>query len=118
MRPEPWIGWRPRRRTNGRTRTFYVRGLAYLKMRKGTDAAAEFEKIILNEGTSWGATWVHPNWGQYYALSWLGAARGYTLAGDQAKARKAYEKFFALWQDADRDLPILIRAKSEYKKSN
>jgi DNA-binding winged helix-turn-helix (wHTH) protein/tetratricopeptide (TPR) repeat protein len=96
----------------------YVRGMAYLKMRKGAEAAAEFEKIVQNKGRSWGATWVHPNWGQYYALAWLGAARGYALAGDKLRAKKAYEEFFALWQHADRDLPILIEAKSEYNRLN
>ena len=38
------------------------------------------------------------------------------LAGDTAKSRKAYEDFFALWKDADPDLPILIEAKKEYQK--
>src|SRR5262249_52195561 len=84
----------------------YVRGLAYLKMRKGAEAAAEFQKITDHKGASWGATWIHPNWGQYYALAYLGMARGLALAGDRAKAEKAYEDFFALWKDADRDIPI------------
>lgn len=66
----------------------YVRGLAYLNMGKGAEAAAEFGKIALNEGTSWGATWVHPNWGQYYAPASLGGVRGYALAGDQANAQE------------------------------
>ncbi|KAA6465202.1 tetratricopeptide repeat protein [Acidobacteria bacterium AB60] len=96
----------------------YVRGMAYLKMRKGAEAATEFEKITRNKGTSWGATWVHPNWGQYYALAYLGVARGYGLTGDKVRAKKAFEDFFALWRDADRDLPILIGAKTEYKVLN
>ena len=41
-------------------------------------------------------------------------ARGSALAGDTAKARKAFQDFFALWQDADQDLPILIEAKKDY----
>ena len=67
----------------------YVRGLAYLKMRKGAEAAAEFEKIVDHKGASWGATWVHPNWGQYYSLSYLGMARGFALAREGAKAKKS-----------------------------
>jgi hypothetical protein len=47
----------------------YVRGLAYLKMHKGSEAAAEFQKIVDHNGANWGATWIHPNCGQYYALS-------------------------------------------------
>lgn len=41
---------------------------------------------------------MHTYWGQYYALSELGMARGLALAGDTAKARKAYEDFLALWE--------------------
>ena len=32
------------------------------------------------------------------------------------KARKAYQDFFALWKDADADIPILKEAKAEYAK--
>ena len=32
------------------------------------------------------------------------------------KSRAAYEDFFALWKDADRDLPILIQARREYRR--
>jgi eukaryotic-like serine/threonine-protein kinase len=94
----------------------YVRGLAYLSMHKGVDAAAEFQKIVDHKGANWGATWVHPNWGQYYSLSYLGMARGFALAGDRAKAKNAFENFFALWKDADPDIPILKQAKIEYAK--
>lgn len=92
----------------------YVRGLTYLQMRKGAEAAAEFRKIADHEGASWGATWVHPYWGQYYALSYLGMARGYALAGEKAKAQTAFESFFTLWKAADPDVPLLAQAKAEY----
>jgi tetratricopeptide (TPR) repeat protein len=94
----------------------YVRGMVYLQMKKGAEAAAEFRKIADHEGASWGATWVHPNWGQYHALSYLGMARGFALAGESAQAREAFEKFFALWENADFDLPILSQARAEYAK--
>jgi hypothetical protein len=94
----------------------YLRGLAYLRLRKGTEAAAEFQKIVGHKGANWGATWVHPYWGQFYALSYLGMARGFALAGDTVKAQKAFQDFFELWKDADRDVPILKSAKAEYAK--
>lgn len=94
----------------------YVRGMAYLGMHKGAEAAAEFQKIVDQKGTSWAATWVHPNWGQYYALAYLGMARGYALAGETPQARDAYKKFFALWKGADPDLPVLRQARAEYAK--
>lgn len=94
----------------------YVRGLAYLDLHKGAEAAAEFQKIVDQKGTSWAATWVHPNWGQYYALAHLGMARGYALAGEKMKARKAFEDLLALWKDADKDLPVFRQAKADYDK--
>jgi eukaryotic-like serine/threonine-protein kinase len=92
----------------------YLRGLAYLSLRKGAEAAAKFQKIVDHKGASWGATWIHPYWGLYYSLSTLGLARSSALAGDTAKARQTYQDFFALWKDADKDIPILIQAREEY----
>jgi eukaryotic-like serine/threonine-protein kinase len=92
----------------------YLRALAYLRLRKGAEAAAEFHKIVDHKGANWGATWLHPNWGQYYSLSYFGLARASMLSGDAAGARKAFEEFFKLWKDADQDVPILIHAKNAY----
>ena len=50
------------------------------------------------------------------ALAHLGLARAYELSGDTAKSRTAYQNFFALWKDADPDIPILKEAKAEYAK--
>ena len=38
------------------------------------------------------------------------------MAGDDTKARDAYQKFFDQWKDADPDIPILKQAKAEYAK--
>ena len=92
----------------------YLRGLAYLRLRKGGEAAAEFQKILAHKGANWGSTWQYPNWGLYYAPSYLGAARGSELAGDAAKARKTFQDLFGLWKDAEQDLPVLIQAKKDY----
>jgi predicted Zn-dependent protease len=86
----------------------YLLGMAYLSEKKGAEAAAEFQKIIDNPGQSLATS--------LYPLSYLGLARAATLMGDAAKARKAYEDFFAQWKDADADIPILIEAKKEYEK--
>jgi eukaryotic-like serine/threonine-protein kinase len=32
------------------------------------------------------------------------------------RRRKAYEAFFALWTDADPDIPILLEAQAEYAR--
>ena len=94
----------------------YLRGLAYLRLRKGVEAAAEFQKIVDHKGASWASTWQYPNWGLHYSISYLGLARAYELAGDTVKARKAFQDFFALWKDADQDLPILKQAQAEYAR--
>ncbi|HEX3876813.1 MAG TPA: protein kinase [Bryobacteraceae bacterium] len=92
----------------------YLRGLAYLRLHKGAEAAAEFQKILDHKGASWASTWKDPNWGLYYSISHLGVARAAQRAGDTAKARKTFQNFFALWNDADQDLPVLIQAKKDY----
>jgi tetratricopeptide (TPR) repeat protein len=85
----------------------YFRGLAYLGNRQAEAAANEFEQVVKNRGVNP----VSPNW----TLAHLGLARAYELSGDRAKARAAYETFFALWKDADADIPILQEAKAEYR---
>jgi eukaryotic-like serine/threonine-protein kinase len=94
----------------------YLRGLAHLRLKNGADAVAEFRKILDHKGANWASTWQHPNWGQYYSLSYLGMARGYALAGDTGKAKKAFQDFLELWKDADPDIPVLKQAKAEYAK--
>jgi eukaryotic-like serine/threonine-protein kinase len=50
------------------------------------------------------------------ALAHLGLGRAYVLAGDNAKAKTAYEDFLEMWKDADPDIPILQQAKAEYSQ--
>jgi len=86
----------------------YVRGEAYLAAHKGTEAVAEFQKILDHR------TIVVSD--PIAALARLQLGRAYTLSGDQAKAKFAYEDFLALWKNADPDIPILKEAKAEYVK--
>jgi len=86
----------------------YLRGLAYLQMNEGAQAAAEFQKVVDHRGVI-GAS-------PYHSLARLGLGRAYALSGDSAKARTAYQDFFNSWNDADQDLPILKSAKAEYEK--
>jgi tetratricopeptide (TPR) repeat protein len=86
----------------------YFRGQALLKLRKGAEAAAEFQKILDHRG------WAPRS--ALYPLAYVGFAQAAVMNGDTAKARKAYEDFFLLWKDADSDLPTLIEAKKEYAK--
>ena len=86
----------------------YLRGEAYLMLRDGNRAAAEFQKFIDHRGVVMNFPWG--------ALARLGLARAYALQGDTVKARAAYQDFLILWKDADPDVPILKEAKAEYAK--
>jgi hypothetical protein len=86
----------------------YLRGEAYLAAGNGGPAAAELQKILDHPG-------VIVNF-PLSALSHLGLGRARALSGDLAGARTAYQDFFALWKDADSDIPILKQAKAEYAK--
>lgn len=46
------------------------------------------------------------------AVTYLNLARA-AMQGDTAQAKKMYEEFFKLWQNADSYLPIVIEAKRE-----
>ena len=86
----------------------YLRGQAYLRMRRGNEAAAEFQKILDHRG------WDPPS--PMFPLAHLGRARALSLAGDVTGSRKSYQDFFALWKDADSDLPVLIDARKQYEQ--
>jgi eukaryotic-like serine/threonine-protein kinase len=86
----------------------YVHGQAYLAAHQGSDAAAEFQKILDHRGVVGNHS--------IGALAHLGLARAYAMQGDTAKARAAYQDFLTLWKDAETDIPILIAAKAEYAK--
>jgi class 3 adenylate cyclase/tetratricopeptide (TPR) repeat protein len=86
----------------------YLRGQAYLAAKNGADAEAEFQKII-DHASIVGNEPIG-------ALAHLGIARAYSLSGNSAKAKTAYQDFFTLWKDADSDIPLLIQAKAEYAK--
>ena len=84
----------------------YLRAQAFLRLKDGAKAADEYRKILDRPG-------VDP-FAVEYILSHLGLGRARTLQGDTARAKAAYQDFFAAWKDADPDIPILKQAKAEY----
>ena len=84
----------------------YLRGLAYLQLKKGDLAAAEFRKVRDHSGVVRGFV--------TGALSILQLARAEAVMHDEEAARKSYEDFLALWKNADSDLPIYKEARAEY----
>jgi eukaryotic-like serine/threonine-protein kinase len=90
------------------TTALYVRGNAYLKAGKGPDAVQAFQRVLELKYVAA----LDP----LLPLAHLGLARAYALADDKAQSRVAYQDFFALWKDADADIPALRQAKQEYAK--
>jgi tetratricopeptide (TPR) repeat protein len=86
----------------------YVRGQAYLAARQGTEAAREFQKILDHNGIMVGDP--------IAVLAQLQLARAYVLQDNTARARAAYERFLAMWKDADPNIPILKEARAEHAK--
>ena len=85
-----------------------LRAMAHLKLNQGAQAAAAASKILDHRGEA--------PLSLLWPLAHLNLARAASLQGDAATARKSYQDFFALWKDADADLPVLIEAKKEYPK--
>ncbi len=86
----------------------YVRGNAYLKAGRGSDAVQAFQRLLDMKNV----ITVDP----IMPLAKVGLARAYVMAGDQARARVAYQDFLGLWKDADPDVPVLREVKAEYAK--
>jgi len=86
----------------------YVRGIAFLNLNQGNEAAIEFQKILDHSGVV-GSEPIG-------SLVHLQLGRAYAMSGDAAKALAAYKDFLTLWKDADPDIPILKEAKAEYAK--
>jgi eukaryotic-like serine/threonine-protein kinase len=86
----------------------YLRAEAYLHLKDGAKAAAEYQKILARRGID--------IYDVTYNLSHLGLARALALQGNTAAAKSAYQDFFAAWKNADPDVPVLRQAKAEYEK--
>jgi tetratricopeptide (TPR) repeat protein len=86
----------------------YVRGLAYLAVREGAEAAAEFQKILDHPGVV-----LEDPMG---ALARLQLARSWTMAGAVGKAKVAYEELVGLWKDADPKIPVVSDTRAEYAR--
>jgi tetratricopeptide (TPR) repeat protein len=84
------------------------RGQAFFAAGDYATAAADFEKVISHRG------W--PQWEVFSPLAQLGLARSYAMQHDRDNSKKAYEEFFATWKNADPNVPLLVQAKTEYKK--
>jgi tetratricopeptide (TPR) repeat protein len=86
----------------------YIRGLAQQQLGKPGNAIKEFEAVTAHQGL--GAT------APERVLAYVQLGRSYAAMGSIEKSKATYSRFFALWKDADPDIPILKQAKVEYAK--
>jgi len=85
----------------------YLRGQAYLGLKDGSAAAAEFQSILEHPGEA-------PT-SPLFALAHLGAANAAMLSGDTEKARASFSVFLVLWNDAD-DRRLVDEARRQYAR--
>jgi eukaryotic-like serine/threonine-protein kinase len=83
----------------------YLRGLAHLQQKRGSEAAVGFQTIADHRGEAPDSV--------LYPLAHLGLARASSLTGDTERARAAYRQFLTMWKDADADLRPLQEARRE-----
>src|SRR5262249_58751 len=84
----------------------YVRGLAYSRMGRHSEAAAEFQKILDHRGLVLNDP-IGP-------LARLQLSRALSASGERAKSIAVYKNLLSIWKDADPDIPILQQTKTEY----
>jgi len=83
----------------------YVRGLAYSRLGRHREAAAEFQRILDHPGIG-----LNDPMGP---MARLQQARAFSASGDRAESAAAYKDVLALWKDADPDVPVVQQAKAE-----
>lgn len=100
--PDPQIG------ASGLRYPAYLRGQAFLLLNKGAAASEEFRKIADDSSRVANSPLA--------ALAQLGIARAEERMGDKSHSHIAYHHFFALWKDADPEIPVLAQARTEYSR--
>ena len=88
--------------------TLALRGLAYLRAKQAGDAVQAFQRALALKNFL--------VFDPLIPLDQLGLARAYAMADDKTNSRLAYQDFFAMYKDADPDLPLLREAKAEYAR--
>jgi predicted Zn-dependent protease len=91
----------------GRFWPAYVRGLAYLHLRRPVDAVNQFRDILAHRGDDPASV--------LFPLAQLEIARALAAAGDAAGAREAYGRFIE-WRGSPRGQPLTAVAIREQSK--
>ncbi len=85
----------------------WARGEALLASGRPDEALAEYQKIL---------DWPGVNRSDFRrSLVHLQIGRAHVAGGNLEAARDSYLKFLELWAEADEDVPVLQKARSEYE---
>ena len=101
--------------TNASLWPAYLRGVAYLDRGADSEARAEFQKVLDHRGALAPKDF-SPVAMTLYPLASLGRARALARTRATDDAREAYDELFALWKDADADIPVFRAAQREYRQ--
>jgi hypothetical protein len=82
----------------------YVRRLAYSRMGRHSEAAAEFQKILDHPGIVLNDP-IGP-------MARLQLARALAGAGDRLRSAAVYKDLLVIWKDADPDVPVVREARA------
>lgn len=85
-----------------------LRSMAYLRLGQVDQAVIEARQILEHRGQG--------PLSLLWPLAHVTLAQAAAQKNDAVQARKSYEDFFALWTDADTDIPVLIEAKQHFEK--
>jgi hypothetical protein len=83
----------------------FIAGMAALERRRYEDAVKQLQKYI-DFGPRLRLT-------AFHAVARIMLARALTGAGRPAEARRAYDDAFRIWNHADPDLPLLVKARAD-----
>jgi tetratricopeptide (TPR) repeat protein len=86
----------------------YVRGLAYSRLGRHSEAAAEFQKILDHPGIMLNDP-IGP-------MARLQLARALSALGDREKSAAVYKNLVSIWKDADPDIAVFQEARAESAK--
>jgi serine/threonine-protein kinase len=89
--------------------TPYLRGLGHSAVGQKPLAIEDFQAVLVHRGV---ALVLESN---VYPMAEIEAARAYAASGDKDKSMAAYQRFLALWGDADQDLPWVREALAKSK---
>jgi len=89
--------------------TPYLRGLAHSAVGQMPLAIVDFQAVLAHRGV---ALVLGSN---VYPMAEIEAARAYAVSGDKDSSIAAYQRFLALWADADQDQPWVREASAKSK---